>query len=186
MHPLNLVIASFSLCSDTCAWFEIFSNYVLKFMVLFFFWSILFFQVNGWFSKKPVQIFVCELSKDCLNLYYIVVNPKRKFMFLFLKITSWFYLFSPHPSFFLKIPEKIMNVEALCKCIVCEFHLRFLCLFITVDFCRCGWRLLHLMMKIYECKCYFYIVYNMFAMGNVNVESQKYCPYFLNTNCYFI
>lgn len=100
MHPLNLVIASFSLCSDTCAWFEIFSNYVLKFMVLFFLGSILFFQVNGWFSKKPVQIFVCELSKDCLNLYYIVVNPKRKFMFLFLKITSWFYLFSPHPSFF--------------------------------------------------------------------------------------
>lgn len=66
-----------------------------------FFWSILFFQVNGWFSKKPVQIFVCELSKDCLNLYYIVVNPKRKFMFLFLKITSWFYLFPP-PLFFLE------------------------------------------------------------------------------------
>lgn len=106
MHPLNLVIASFSLCSDTCAWFEIFSNYVLKFMVLFFFWSILFFQVNGWFSKKPVQIFVCELSKDCLNLYYIVVNPKRKFMFLFLKITSWFYLFPPTPLFFWKFLKR--------------------------------------------------------------------------------
>lgn len=119
-------------------------------------------------------------------IYTTLLLIQKESLFLFLKITSWFYLFPPHPSFFLKIPEKIMNVEALCKCIVCEFHLRFLCLFITVDFCRCGWRLLHLMMKIYECKCYFYIVYNMFAMGNVNVESQKYCPYFLNTNCYFI
>lgn len=66
----------------------------------------LFFLVNiilpgEWMIlKETCSIFVCELSKDCLNLYYIVVNPKRKFMFLFLKITSWFYLFSPHPSFF--------------------------------------------------------------------------------------
>lgn len=88
-------------------------------------------------QEKPVQIFVCELSKDCLNLYYIVVNPKRKFVPLF-KNHELILPFPPHPSFFLKIPEKIMNVEALCKCIVCEFHLRFLCLFITVDFCRCG------------------------------------------------
>lgn len=62
----------------------------------------LFFLVNiilpgEWMILKE---FVCELSKDCLNLYYIVVNPKRKFMFLFIKITSWFYLFSPNPLFF--------------------------------------------------------------------------------------
>lgn len=185
MHPLNLVIASFSLCSNTCALFEIFSNYVLKFMVLFFFVNIIL--PGEWMILKETCSNICMWTIQGLFEFILhCCNPKRKFMFLFLKITSWFYLFSPHPSFFLKIPEKIMNVEALCKCIVCEFHLRFLCLFITVDFCRCGWRLLHLMMKIYECKCYFYIVYNMFAMGNVNVESQKYCPYFLNTNCYFI
>lgn len=145
----------------------------------------IFFQVNGWFSKKPVQIFVCELSKDCLNLYYIVVNPKRKFMFLFLKITSWFYFFPP-PLFFFENSWKDHECWGIVQ-VHCLWVPSQVFVFIYNSwFCRCGWRLLHLMMKIYECKCYFYIVYNMFAMGNVNVESQKYCPYFLNTNCYFI
>lgn len=50
-------------------------------------------------QEKPVQIFVCELSKDCLNLYYIVVNPKRKFVPLF-KNHELILRFPPHPSFF--------------------------------------------------------------------------------------
>lgn len=168
-----------------CMIWNIFKLCIKVYGSLFFFGQ---YYSSRWMDDSQRNLFK-YLYVNCPRIVWIYTTLlliQKESLFLFLKITSWFYLFSPHPSFFFKIPEKIMNVEALCKCIVCEFHLRFLCLFITVDFCRCGWRLLHLMMKIYECKCYFYIVYNMFAMGNVNVESQKYCPYFLNTNCYFI
>lgn len=50
----------------------------------------------------------------------------------------------------------------------CEFRLRFLCLFITINFCNDGLMFVAFDDENYAYECYFLMVYNLFDIENVN------------------